>query len=43
MADIKQLKKKGNSFYPVTVGEAVIFKDNTNAEVREQEMEEIFD
>ena len=42
MADIKQLKKKGISFYPLTVGEAVIFKDSTNAEVSEQEMEEIF-
>lgn len=43
MAKLKQLKQHDEIFYPITVGEAVIFKDSTNAEVSEQEMEEIFD
>lgn len=43
MAKIKQLKQHDEIFYPITTGEAVIFKDHTNAEVSEQEMEEIFD
>lgn len=42
MAKLKQLKQHDEIFYPITVGEAVIFKDSTNAEVSEQEMEEIF-
>jgi hypothetical protein len=41
MAKLKQLKQHDEIFYPITVGEAVIFKDSTNAEVSEQEMEEI--
>lgn len=42
MAKLKQLKQHDEIFYPITVGEAVIFKDSTNAEVSEQEMEQIF-
>lgn len=42
MARLKQLKQHDEIFYPITVGEAVIFKDSTNAEVSEQEMEDIF-
>lgn len=42
MAKLKQLKQHDEIFYPITVGEAVIFKDSTNAEVSEQEMEDIF-
>ena len=42
MAKLKQLKQHDEIFYPITVGEAVIFKDSTNAEISEQEMEEIF-
>lgn len=42
MAKIKQLKQHEEIFYPITVGEAVIFEDSTNAEVSELEMEEIF-
>ena len=42
MADIKQLKEKNIGIYPVTVGEAVIFKDNTDAEIEEREMDDIF-
>lgn len=43
MAQIKQLKEKNVGFYPLTVGEAVIFLDGTNAEVTEAKMDEIFD
>lgn len=43
MAQIKQLKEKNVGFYPLTVGEAVIFLDGTNAEVTETKMDEIFD
>lgn len=42
MAQIRQLKQQNVEFYPVTVGEAVIFKDGTNAEVTEQQMDLIF-
>lgn len=42
MAQIKQLKEKNVGFYPLTVGEAVIFLDGTNAEVTEAKMDEIF-
>ena len=42
MAKLKQLKQHDEIFYPITVGEAVIFKDSTNAEVSELEMEDIF-
>ena len=43
MAQIKQLKEKNVGFYPLTVGEAVIFLDGTNAEVTEAKMDQIFD
>lgn len=39
---IKQLKQHDEIFYPVTVGEAVIFEDSTNAEVSEEDMNRIF-
>lgn len=42
MAQIKQLKEKNVGFYPLTVGEAVIFLDGTNAEVTDAKMDEIF-
>ena len=42
MAKLKQLKQHDEIFYPITVGEAVIFKDGTDAEISEQEMNEIF-
>lgn len=42
MAQIKQLKEKNVGFYPLTVGEAVIFLDGTNAEVTEPMMDLIF-
>jgi len=40
--EIKQLGKAGVGFYPVTVGQAVIFLDGTNAEVTEPQMDLIF-
>lgn len=42
MAQIKQLKEQNVGFYPLTVGEAVIFLDGTNAEVTEAQMDLIF-
>ena len=42
MAQIKQLEDKNIGFYPLTVGEAVIFKDGTNSEVTEAQMIQIF-
>jgi hypothetical protein len=44
MAEIKQLKEKKTDeiFYPVTVGEAVIFEDRTNADLSEVSMDNIF-
>ena len=39
---IKQLEEKQRRIYPVAVGEAVIFRDNTNAEVSEDTMDTIF-
>ena len=42
MAQIKQLKDKGASFYPLTVGQAVVFEDGTNAEITEPQMDLIF-
>lgn len=43
MAKIKQLKQHDEIFYPVTVGEAVIFEDdNTNAAITEAQMDIIF-
>lgn len=45
MAEIKQLKEKktNETFYPVTVGEAVIYEDRTNADLSEVSMDNIFD
>lgn len=45
MAEIKQLKEKKTDeiFYPVTVGEAVIYQDRTNADLSEVTMDSIFD
>lgn len=42
MAKIKQLVEKEQVFYPVTVGQAVIFEDETNAEITEPQMDQIF-
>lgn len=44
MAKLKQLKQHEEIFYPVTVGQAVIFEDDsTSAKVTDEEMDEIFD
>lgn len=43
MAELKQLRELEGIFYPVTVGEGVIFKDGTNAEITEPQMDLIFD
>lgn len=44
MADIKELKQHDEGFYPLTVGQAVIFPDdNTNANLTESQMDLIFD
>jgi len=42
MAQIKQLKEKSVKFYPLTVGQAVVFEDGTNAEITEEQMDLIF-
>lgn len=45
MAEIKQLKEKKTDeiFYPVTVGQGVIFEDDsTNAAISENDMNEMF-
>lgn len=43
MAKIKQLKQHDEIFYPVTVGQAVIFEDDsTNADISEPQMDLIF-
>lgn len=42
MAQIKQLKEKNVAFYPLTVGQAVVFEDGTNAEITEPQMDLIF-
>lgn len=43
MAKLKQLKQHEEIFYPVTVGQAVIFEDDsTSAKVTDEEMDEIF-
>lgn len=40
---IKQLKQYEEIFYPVTVGQAVIFEDDgTNADITEPQMDLIF-
>ena len=40
---IKQLKQYEEIFYPVTVGQAVIFEDDgTNADIAEPQMDLIF-
>lgn len=40
---IKQLKQYDEIFYPVTVGQAVIFEDDgTNADITEPQMDLIF-
>lgn len=43
MAKLKQLKQHEEIFYPVTVGQAVIFEDSTNAAITESQMNEIFE
>lgn len=43
MAKLKQLKQHEEIFYPVTVGQAVIFEDSTNAAITESQMDEIFE
>ncbi len=44
MVKIKQLKQHDEIFYPVTVGQAVIFEDDgTNADISEPMMDLIFD
>lgn len=43
MATIKILEQTQEIFYPVTVGQAVIFEDDkTTVDVSESDMEEIF-